>query len=115
MKLPETPPFEQQECNLGNSYWNVPGLVQLSQNLPTISVPLDALNIGESQYTVDMRHMVAHLKTIINSDLCHPILLSEDGQIFDGRHRIMLALYRGYTHIDAKRFDTNPQPDRIEP
>jgi hypothetical protein len=114
MKIPDTPDFDQQECNLRKSYWSVARLVTLARDLPTLSLPLDALNLGESEYTVDMRHMVAHMKTILNSNLDLPILLSEDGEIFDGRHRIMLALHLGHTHISAKRFDTNPQPDRIE-
>jgi hypothetical protein len=113
VNIPDYIPFEKQECNLGKSYWSVPRLVKLSENLPTILVSLDTLNIACTEYTANMRNIVMHMRSVLSADLELPILLSEDGEIFDGRHRIMLAIHLGNTHISAKRFQTNPEPDRI--
>jgi hypothetical protein len=105
-------PYADSECSLGRFSWNVPRLVALSADLPIISVPLDALNLAQTVYTCTMRQILTEIAAIQNADLCYPILLSEDGEIFDGRHRIMKALSLGHSHIDAKRFDTNPKPDK---
>lgn len=112
MLIPPAIPFDQQECNLGKHVWSVPRLVQLSQDLPTITVPLDALNLNCTEYVCNMREMVMHAKQIASADMAYPIILDEDGEIMDGRHRIMHALLNGHTEIDAKRFDTNPTPCR---
>jgi hypothetical protein len=114
MTIPPTVPFDKQECNLDSCYWNVSRLAKLAESLPTRSLPLDAMNLHCTEYTTTMRSFVSHMKTVLDADLDQPILLSEDGEIFDGRHRIMKALHLGHTHINAKRFETNPQPDRIE-
>jgi hypothetical protein len=112
MYIPQPNQYSDQESHLGNFSWSVPRLIALSANLPTISVPIAALNLAQTIYTCTMRQMVAEIVAIQNADLSYPILLSEDGEIFDGRHRIMKALSLGYSHIDAKRFDTNPKPDK---
>jgi hypothetical protein len=110
MHIPQPSPYSDQESHLGNFSWSVPRLIALSADLPIISVPLDALNLAQTVYTCTMRQMVTEYHAIKNADLTYPILLSEDGEIFDGRHRIMKALSLGHSHIDAKRFDTNPRP-----
>jgi hypothetical protein len=114
MTLPPTPPFDKQECNLDRCWWNVPRLTKLAEPLPLLSLPLDAMNLACTEYTTNMRTFVAHMNNVLTADLDIPILLSEDGEIFDGRHRIMKALHLGLTHIKAKRFETNPEPDRID-
>jgi hypothetical protein len=105
-------PFNEQECNLDDKVWSVPRLAMLARDLPLLSLPLDALNLANTVYECNMREMVRHYNTINDADLEQPILLSEDGEIFDGRHRIMKALSQGLTHINAKRFDINPSPCR---
>lgn len=114
MKIPPAIPFAQQECNLGKAVWSVPRLVQLSSSLPTITIPLDALNLNCTEYVCNMREMVAHTEQIASANMDHPILLDEDGEIMDGRHRIMYALCHGHATIKAKRFDTNPTPCRYK-
>jgi ParB-like chromosome segregation protein Spo0J len=57
--------------------------------------------------------MVMHMHAVKNADLKYPIILDEDGEIMDGRHRIMKALYLGVESIKAVRFDANPSPCEI--
>jgi hypothetical protein len=61
-----------------------------------------------------MREMITHFRQVVDADMAYPIILDEDGEIMDGRHRIMHALYNGHTEIKAKRFDTNPTPCRYK-
>jgi hypothetical protein len=114
MLIPPAIPFDQQECNLGKAVWSIPRLAQLAQDLPTITVPLDALNLNCTEYVYNMREMVMHVKQITRANMDYPIILDEDGEIMDGRHRIMHALYNEHTEIKAKRFDINPTPCRYK-
>ena len=54
--------------------------------------------------------MLWHFKAVVAADLDCPIILEEDGDIMDGRHRIMKAMYEGRDTIKAVRFDANPSP-----
>jgi hypothetical protein len=114
MLIPPAPPFDQQECHLGSSVWSVPRLVQLSANLPTITIPLNGMDLSPTRYDCNMREMITHFRQVVDADMAYPIILDEDGEIMDGRHRIMHALYNGHTEIKAKRFDTNPTPCRYK-
>ena len=53
---------------------------------------------------------VRHIKSVLAADLSYPIILDEDGEIMDGRHRVMKALIDGEESIRAVRFSENPAP-----
>jgi hypothetical protein len=39
--------------------------------------------------------MVTHMKAVNDADLEKPIILDEDGELMDGRHRMMKAMLTG--------------------
>lgn len=43
-----------------------------------------------------------------------PIILSEDGEIMDGRHRVVHAIVNGLESVKAVRFEVNPEPCQID-
>jgi hypothetical protein len=43
----------------------------------------------------------------------YPIILSSNGRIMDGMHRVLKALMLGESHIRAVRFLTDPEPDFV--
>lgn len=45
----------------------------------------------------------------------YPVILSADGRLMDGGHRIAKAWLSGATTISAVRFTTDPEPDYIQP
>lgn len=45
------------------------------------------------------------------TDLNFPIILSSDGRIMDGMHRVAKALLEGRGTIEAVRFRQDPEPD----
>ena len=47
------------------------------------------------------------------ADLSRPIILDEDGELMDGRHRLMKAMLLGEESVLAVRFDENPSPCRV--
>lgn len=111
--IEETPPYKRQSCTLGNEEWNVPRLVALSADLPVYDAQLASLCLANTVYRENMRGMVSHMKNVLDADLKKPIILDEDGDIMDGRHRIMKALLEGKETIKAVRFDKNPTPCRV--
>ena len=59
-----------------------------------------------------VRQFVIHARRVDEADLAQPILLSAEGKMLDGFHRLAKALKVGLTHLPAKRFPTDPDPLR---
>jgi hypothetical protein len=57
--------------------------------------------------------MVEHMKLTEEADLSFPIILSQDGDIMDGRHRVAKAAWQGRTEIEAVQFERDPEPDHV--
>jgi hypothetical protein len=102
-----------QSCTLGRHEWSVARLIQLAKELEPFDIPLKHLNIYYKYDSMSLREMVGHMKSVNKADLDYPIILDEDGEVMDGRHRIMKALIEGKESIKAVRFDKNPSPDRV--
>jgi diguanylate cyclase (GGDEF)-like protein len=51
---------------------------------------------------------------IQKADLSYPVILSADGRLMDGGHRISKAWLSGLTTINAVRFPVDPEPDYYE-
>jgi len=113
MKIKQWYPAQNQECSLGRNRWCVARLLELSRKLPVMTVPIDHLNVYYTYSNLTLREMVMHMKAVNNADLRYPIILDEDGELMDGRHRIMKAILLGKKTIKAVRFEENPSPDRI--
>jgi hypothetical protein len=100
--------------------WDVDRLVALTRDFPVLHVPLsDIREIGEpfsskSDETASWRSMVEHIRLIQTADLRFPIILSSDGRVMDGMHRVVKALLDGHATIDAVRFTADPEPDYID-
>ena len=112
--IPDFIPYKKQSCEIGNQTWSVLRLIGLSKDLPVMEIPLDHLYIYHQYKNLSLRDMVSHMKAVIKADLNYPIILDEDGEIMDGRHRIMKALLYKKKSIKAVRFPENPAPCRIE-
>ena len=55
--------------------------------------------------------LVSHTGRIDNVMLRIPVLLSPDGDVIDGRHRVAKAIMLGYKQIPARRIAKMPEPD----
>jgi hypothetical protein len=80
-----------------------------------MEVPLVHLNIYHKYEGVTLRDMVMHMRAVNEADLDFPIILDEDGDLMDGRHRLMKALLMGAEIIKAVRFEKNPSPCKVDP
>jgi hypothetical protein len=56
-----------------------------------------------------------HAHRINTVDLTYPVILSADGGLMDGGHRIAKAYLLGQPTVRARRFATDPDPDWIVP
>ena len=98
--------------------WDVDRLVESTRDEPVISVKLeDIKELDENfwyQGTDDVptvRSMVQHFQLVQETELEYPIILSEEGRVMDGMHRVAKALLLGHTEISAIQFETDPPPD----
>ena len=110
MKIDKWHAPKDQMCQLGNHSWSVPRLFELSRELPVMEVPINHLNVYYTYTKLTLREMVTHMNAVNDADLNTPIILDEDGELMDGRHRLMKAMLIGSETIKTVRFDTNPSP-----
>jgi hypothetical protein len=110
--------FRQSERGL--CLWDVERLIELSRGLPRERVPLAAIREldepfwcgGEGQ-RLTCRQVVDHARLMRECDLSYPIILSSDGRVMDGMHRVCKALLEGLSEIEAVRFREDPEPDYV--
>ena len=114
MKIAKWHSPKEQSCRLGSHSWSVPRLFELARDLPIMDVPLQHLNVYYTYNKLTLRGMVMHMKAVQNADMDFPIILDEDGEVMDGRHRIMRAMLDGCETIKAVRFEENPSPDKVD-
>lgn len=113
MKIKSWHSPHDQMCNLGRHHWSVPRLFELARELPVLDIPLDHLSLYYTYEKLTLREMVMHMKAVHDADLSRPIILDEDGELMDGRHRLMKAMLTGEKTVKAVRFDENPSPDKV--
>lgn len=98
--------------------WDVARLIRLSRDLVPFEIPLaDIAELDELWWyqTADdkttPRSIAEHLLIVQETDLSFPIILSQNGRVMDGMHRILKALTLGHRNILARQFSVDPAPD----
>lgn len=91
----------------------------MAAGLPVESVPIDSIKAFDEDCwfggaPVTCRMVARHAGLIQEADLSYPVILSADGRLMDGGHRISKAWLLGMTTIDAVRFTIDPEPDYFE-
>lgn len=100
--------------------WDIDRLVALTRANVRESVPLSAIRELDEPYwssgydrPLTCRQIIEHAQLIEEADLAFPIILSSDGRVMDGMHRVAKAAMLGVTHIEAVRFLVDPAPDYV--
>jgi hypothetical protein len=98
------------------SAWDVDRLVALTRALPRRRVALsDIRELNEPWFgsgeSPTWRALVEHVKLMDAADLSFPIILSADGTVMDGMHRVAKACRTGLADIEAVQFVVDPPPD----
>lgn len=98
--------------------WDVHRLLEFSQNFQVKEVLLSEIKeLNEAYWFPDThpttQQIIEHIQLIQDADLKYPIILSADGRIMDGMHRVAKAKLLNYSTIQAVQFGTTPKPDFI--
>lgn len=100
--------------------WDVDRLVDLTSNLVPLDIPLSAIRELDEPFWYGLdgdiatcRSVALHAKLIGETDLGYPIILSQDGRVMDGMHRVCKALSCGNKTISAVQFTRDPEPDHV--
>lgn len=98
--------------------WDVDRLVELSKKITPQQVPLSAIKELDENYwfggkgdNPTCRAIVEHFKLMTETDLTFPIILSPNGRVMDGMHRVCKALIEGNKTISVVQFKRDPEPD----
>jgi hypothetical protein len=103
----------------GRAFWYTERLWELARDLPVVMIAI--ADIPEFDHNCwfgeppTYREVAEHARQIMEADLDFPIILSSDGQLMDGGHRIAKAWLSGETDVKAQRFERDPEPDYIIP
>lgn len=100
--------------------WDIDRLVELSAGFTPIDVPLSEIRELDEAFWFDAegdeptcRRVALHAKLMNETDLDHPIILSQNRRVMDGMHRVCKALIEGSETIRAVRFEVDPEPDSV--
>ena len=97
--------------------WDVDRLVELSRDLPRKHVALAQIREFDEPWdgeeSITWRSLLEHMQLIAEADLSFPIILSANGSVMDGMHRVAKAAQEGRTEIEAVQFSDDPEPDFI--
>jgi hypothetical protein len=96
--------------------WDIDRLVSLSKDLVPELVPItDIRELDEAYWGGSMtcREVAEHARLIQEADLSFPVILSSDGRIMDGMHRVLKAFLVGRSRLPAVRFISDPVPDYV--
>jgi hypothetical protein len=113
-------PYAGFEINGEINLWLVSRLWQLSAKLPIFEYEVASFNGFDqdvwfaNQQKPTINNILKHLKKIEKADFEYPIILSQNGTVLDGVHRICRAYLDGRKTIPAVQFVTDPSPDRLE-
>ena len=98
--------------------WDVDRLVAASAGFERKRVPLTSIRELRQPWSGDgetqtWEELIAHVRLIEAADLAYPIILSADGAVMDGMHRVVKATLSGHTDILAVQFEQDPPPDFV--
>ncbi len=101
--------------------WDVDRLLLLTKDFLRIRVPLDSIRELDEPFwfsggaqEATCRAVMEHARMINEADVRFPIILSFDGRVMDGMHRVAKAALNGLREIEAVQFARDPEPDFTE-
>ena len=102
-------------------FWRVEHLWQSARDLPPKTIKIgDIADLDQVLWfdspTDDQptcRAVAEHARRIYSVDLSYPIILSAEGEVWDGMHRVARAYVEGIEELEAVQFLNNPPHDGI--
>ena len=103
----------------GTLAWDVDKLVAQTKDFPRLQIPLALIRELDEPFwfghddVPTCRAIAEHVRLIEETNLAYPIILSADGRVMDGMHRVVKAFLLKRSTIEAVRFDNDPPPDFV--
>ena len=100
--------------------WNVKRLIELAKALPRKELAVSAIKELDSEMWFGgprgvrptCREVAEHARRINAADLSYPIILSANGRVMDGMHRVASAWMECRETITAVQFPVDPPHDQ---
>ncbi len=103
-------------------YWKARSLWAAAASLPVEQIALDSFDWTNDNFRCNSlsdpplwRDLGDHFRKVLAADLTYPIILSADGNVMDGMHRILKCYAFGFDTVKAVRFEVDPEPDIVRP
>lgn len=112
--------YHSRKTKEGHLIWDVDNLVEEAKDLQVVEVRVEDISELDESYWFDEGHnptcreVLEHMILIRDTDLKYPIILSSDGRVMDGMHRVVKAAFEGRETLKAVRFETDPKPDYVD-
>lgn len=106
--------------------WEVETLWEVASGLPVVEWPVSSLehlldevvwfDVGTEAKSdkPTARAVAEHSERIYSADLTCPILLSSEGLVMDGMHRLAKAWMTGCVTVKVRKFTVDPAPSYTE-
>jgi hypothetical protein len=106
-------PLQDRYSDRDGNLYSVARLVDDTKNLPVFEIPIAGLCLADVIWAnASIDELAFHVRKCMDADLSCPILLDWNGEIADGRHRLIAAISKGKRTIKARRMTWKPEPDR---
>ena len=105
----------RNECVRGEERWKACTLFERAKELEPFDMPVAGLPTGTQCWSgaCSAQVLAEEIVRTMRADLNYPIILSEDGFVLDGWHRVAKALVEGRETVKAVRFEKDPEPDYV--
>lgn len=107
---------DEETCSMTKTYtWSVRRLWKLAAELTPFEKSLESFEewLTWPWEEPDLHGFMDHMDRIMGADLSHPVILSDEGWVMDGVHRLLKARLEGRKTITVVQFDKTPEPDAV--
>ena len=113
VKLRKAEPLQDYYQDREGNRYSVARLIDDSKDLQVFACPVAALCVGDRIWEeANILDMAYHFKKVMDADLTVPIIIDWNGDIADGRHRLIRAIAEGKRTLPAVRITWKPDPCR---
>lgn len=105
--------FKGHTYSDGEGEWDIHRLWELAANLPVFELDPEAFHEWDEygwEHNLTLGTLAEHLQRILEADLSYPVILSAEGNLMDGNHRIVKAWLEGKL-VKTVQFPATPPPD----
>lgn len=101
------------------AFWRMPTIWAAAEGRPVVEIAVADLGLldevvwfgGPKNVEPTVRRIAEHARDILAADVARPIIMTRDGVVLDGAHRVAKAYLDGIAQLPAVVLDGWPPPD----